>query len=69
MIATEGMTTMNDDHWDDPNPTTICSKHGEVEYTDQVQTFTGYAGGQCSTIRLACGCWDMDESADVRAAE
>jgi hypothetical protein len=44
-----------------------CSAHGWREVVDN-GTFTGYAGGRSSWIELSCGCSQLDESEDVRAA-
>jgi hypothetical protein len=55
-----------------------CPRHGEVRYVQPdseeeaqatFQTWTGFAGGKCYAAKLTCGCWDADESDDVRAAE
>jgi len=42
-------------------------KHGDTTIVG-FGSFTGYAGGKCYVTELACGCTDLDESADVRAA-
>ena len=42
-------------------------KHGDTTIVE-FGSFTGYAGGKCYVTELACGCTDLDESADVRAA-
>jgi hypothetical protein len=34
----------------------------------ETETFTGYACGTCTAAQMRCGCWDVDESDDVRAA-
>lgn len=44
-----------------------CTRHGYTPVTDSGQS-TGFAGGAVYWANLACGCADMDESADVRAA-
>jgi hypothetical protein len=42
-------------------------EHGVQEIVDG-GSFTGFAGGSCYWTELACGCYDMDESDDIRAA-
>src|SRR5580700_10573475 len=49
------------------NCTETCPKHGPTHVTDS-GSYSGYAGGSCHFTRLACGCTDRDESADVAAA-
>lgn len=44
-----------------------CPKHGQVTITDS-GSYTGFAGGTCYWAELSCGCHDVDESDDVRAA-
>jgi hypothetical protein len=44
-----------------------CAKHGEVRITNS-GGYTGFAGGACYFDELSCGCYDVDESDDVRAA-
>ena len=44
-----------------------CPQHGGQEITGG-DTFTGYAGGRCWVLHLACGCSIADESGDVAAA-
>jgi hypothetical protein len=44
-----------------------CPAHGRVMIVAS-DTFTGYAGGRCYASTLSCGCSDVDESADLRAA-
>jgi hypothetical protein len=48
-------------------PTLPCRRHGEQEIESQ-GSGSGFAGGTVYWIRLACGCTEMDESGDVRAA-
>jgi hypothetical protein len=45
----------------------ICRRHGEVTVTGS-GGYTGFAGGACYYEQFSCGCYDVDESADVRAA-
>ena len=44
-----------------------CQQHGRQNIARTAQ-FTGYAGGLCFYAVLTCGCTDLDESADLRAA-
>lgn len=44
-----------------------CVKHGWQLVTDHGVS-TGFAGGRVYWANLACGCSDIDESDDVRAA-
>jgi hypothetical protein len=48
-------------------PTLPCRRHGEQEIESQ-GSGSGFAGGTVYWLRLACGCTEMDESGDVRAA-
>lgn len=45
----------------------FCPQHGWQEVTSAGE-YTGFAGGRCSWVQMACGCAEQDESADVRAA-
>jgi hypothetical protein len=44
-----------------------CPTHGPQQITGG-DTFSGYAGGRCWSLHLACGCTVVDESGDVAAA-
>jgi len=44
-----------------------CPKHGDVRMIDSGWT-NGYAGGRIYWVALSCGCYDMDDASDVRAA-
>lgn len=44
-----------------------CPRHGSTVITANL-VYTGYAGGCCIAVELACGCTDVDESNDIRAA-
>ena len=46
---------------------TECPKHGEQEITGG-DSYTGYAGGRCWTLTLACGCTQVDKAGDIAAA-
>lgn len=46
---------------------TECPQHGATAITDQ-GSGQGFAGGSVYWANLACGCTDLDESADLRAA-
>lgn len=53
--------------WDDGGGPAECPKHGQVNVMDW-GGFSGFAGGACYYAQLSCGCYDVDESNDVRAA-
>jgi hypothetical protein len=53
---------------DEDDDQTVCPKHGPTRQAGCV-AYVGYAGGRCYAALLECGCSDVDESADVRAAE
>jgi hypothetical protein len=44
-----------------------CPKHGPTTVVRKFG-YTGYAGGRCYGVELACGCTDVDESGDINAA-
>lgn len=48
-------------------PYTVCDRHGYQTIVNS-GTSTGFAGGTVYWANLACGCFDVDESDDVRAA-
>ena len=48
-------------------PQLWCDRHGWQLVTDYGVS-TGFAGGRCPWANLACGCFDVDESDDLRAA-
>jgi hypothetical protein len=52
---------------EEPIWTETCKKHGPQEVVDS-DSYTGFAGGSCYWYRLACGCQQVDESDDIRAA-
>lgn len=55
------------DWTDDAEDTATCPEHGQVNVMDW-GSYSGFAGGACSWAQLSCGCYDVDESADLRAA-
>jgi hypothetical protein len=68
----------DDEPPDPPAEAYNCPRHGAVGYAqpanqeqadEMFHTFTGHAGGRCTAALLSCGCWDVDESDDLRAAE
>lgn len=50
-------------------PVTICPTHGRTRIDpSRSGSYSGFAGGRCTYILLECGCTEVDESADLRAA-